>query len=66
MKDLLSQKPDASIQKNAVVVQVQNTVIEKGKSPMLHLLDVAAKMTTKGDPGESVDIKDILTKDGDK
>ena len=66
MKSLFAQKPDISVHKNAVVVEVQNQQLEKGNTPVSHVLDVGAKMTTSDDLGEAVDIKDIILDNDDK
>lgn len=60
MSTLFTQKPDMSVHKNAVVVEVQNEVLDKGDSPFSHLLDVQAQMNQGGKSGEEVDLKDII------
>lgn len=60
IKKLISQKPDISVHKNALVVEVQNEVLELGTSPVSHMIDVGAKLVTSVERGEQVDIKDII------
>lgn len=60
MKDLYRQKPDISVHKNALVIEVQNEVLDQGSSLLMHLIDVEAQMVTADGASEPVDIKDII------
>ena len=62
---ILSKKPDLSIHKNTLVIQVQNEVISSGNTPLEDLIDVESQMYVDGKMIEKVDIKDVVVqKDG--
>lgn len=65
MKSIFQNKPDLSVDKNVVVIEVQNEVISQGTSSLEHIIDVEAKMVASAIPAAGVDIKDIVVqKDG--
>jgi hypothetical protein len=66
MKGIYLKKPDISVHKNALVVEVQNDVVELGSAPLSHMIDVGAKLVTSGEKGEQVDIRDIIVENEDK
>lgn len=62
---ILSERPDLSVHKNTLVVQVQNKVLNKGATPLNHLIDVSAKLVSANYEEEPVDIKDIVVQKED-
>lgn len=60
LKPILAKFPDLSVHKNTIVVQVQNSVISKGDTPLAHLVDVTSKLVSTGLTADAIDIKDIV------
>ena len=60
MSTVFVQVPDLSVHKNAIVVEIQNEVLDTGNSPLSHLLDVEAQLVIDGEILETVDIRDVI------
>lgn len=60
LKSLLADRPELSVHKNTIVVQIQNEVITRGDTPVSHLIDVSTKLVSKDYESETVDLKDIV------
>lgn len=55
-----------SVEKNTLVIQVQNEVISKGNSEYNHLIDVEVQLVTPNVKDEKIDIKDVIIEDNGK
>lgn len=65
--EVTSKKPDLSVHKNTLVIQVKNEVLDQGSLPIEELIDVESQLFLKGDMKERVDIKDVIVeRDGKK
>lgn len=60
MKDIFVKQVELSTSKNLIVVHVQNEVVEKGKTSLEDLIDVAAHVETQGVKEPEVDIRDVI------
>ena len=61
----MSKRPDLSVHKSTLVIQVRNEVKSKGKTDVEELIDVESQLYLKGNLKERVDIKDVIVdKDG--
>lgn len=66
MSTIFSKKPDISVHKNVIAIEVQNEVVSQGDSLLPHLIDVEAQMISSSGASEAVDIKDIIVEGQDK